>query len=346
MFRLTTLIALLSSASALKANSSAGKAILEKSSRSLEQANDEDNYAWMYDFSLVFSSCHQVTQYAGEDAEDGESVGYINLVKYKLCPSNKCRTGCKGAEYVTDMATFIDSYTEWQMNDQEYKCEQAREGCKCQYYDGDEDVCEATCLKNAGMSQCIEQDGDDDQFDFDLQDYLECKEIDATDSYGNKLFVGPTCSSSGERINLGVFEDDACTSSYTNNAFIDYYGISLPYQSENIVAENCISCEQVNEENGYYQDKEVTPICEESYPQSAKCETNIASYLSSPSTTACEYINHIQLYEKGYKPVSGAASAFFAVMFGISTVLLAGVAVHLYKLNSRKIDLQTDAAIV
>mmetsp|Transcript_14227 Transcript_14227/g.21552 ORF Transcript_14227/g.21552 Transcript_14227/m.21552 type:complete len:343 (+) Transcript_14227:86-1114(+) len=342
MFRLTALVALLSSATALKANSPAGKNLLNKSSRSLE---NEDGYEWLQDFSLVFQSCHKVTQYAGEEAEEGESVGYINLVKYKLCPSNKCRYGCKGAEYVTDMYAFVDAYTEWQMNDQEYKCEQARESCQCQYYYGDEDVCEANCFKEKGMSQCIEEN-EDDKFEFDLQDYLECREVDAQDAYGNNLFVGPTCSSSGERINLGVFTDENCSTEYSNSAFIDYYGISLPYQSENIVAENCISCKQVEVENGYYKDAETTPICEESYPQSAKCESNIASYISYPSTSACEYIENIKLYEKGYKPVSGAASTFFAVVFGISTVLLAGVAVHLYKMNSRKIDLQTDAAVV
>ncbi len=111
-------------------------------------------------YSMQFQSCHLVTQYAGEEAEDGSGVAYRHLVKYKLCPSNKCGYGCKGAEYVTDMFEFVDAYTEWQMNDQEYKCEQIRENCNCNYYYGDDQACENKCYYDAGMSECIEQQND------------------------------------------------------------------------------------------------------------------------------------------------------------------------------------------
>lgn len=351
MFKLTTLLAVLASAAALKSDSPAGKALLSKS-RQLEDENDNNNegdannnnYEWLMNYSMVFQSCHRVSHYNGADGgDDGQAISYSNVVKYKLCPSNKCRYGCTGAEYLTDMDSFVDSWTEWTMNDQEYKCEQQREKCSCDYYD-DQQACYNSCFSKAGMSECIEQEADDNAFNFNLQEWLECRESEALDTYGNALYVGPKCSENGEQINLGVFKDDQCTQEYSSKVFATYYGgNSLPYQNTNIVAENCISCKQMSE-NNYYA--ELEEICEETYPSSAKCETNLAKYLSYPQTDDCAYVTNIKMHEVNYKPISGAASTFFAVVFFISTIVLAGVAVHLYKLNNRKIELHTDAAVV
>jgi len=171
---------------------------------------------------------------------------------------------------------------------------------------------------------------------------LQCTKSEALDKYGNSLYVGPKCSKNGEQINLGVFSDDACTEEYSSAVFAQYYGgNTLPYQNKNIVAENCISCKEYD---NYYAS--LTPICEEIYPSSAKCETKLAKYISYPSTEACPYVNNIRLYEKNYKPVSAFASTFFAAVFFISTIALAGVAIRLHRLNSRKIKLSTNAAIV
>ena len=82
------------------------------------------------------------------------------------------------------------------------------------------------------------------------------------------------------------------------------------------------------------------------YPEAGKCETNIAKQIYYPNTQGCDFINSIKLYEKGYKPVNGRVATAFAVIFGMATVALAAVAAHLFQLNNRKIDLQSDAAIV
>ena len=159
MIRLSTLITLLSSVSALNVESLEGQALLAKS-----RGLDENAYSWVMGYSMVFQSCHTVSQYVGDDGEDGQPVQYRNLVKYKLCPSKKCRYGCSGAEYVTDMNSFVDAYTEWQMNEQEYKCEQVRENCNCNYYYGDDEACENKCYSDAGMSECIEEANDVSEF--------------------------------------------------------------------------------------------------------------------------------------------------------------------------------------
>ncbi len=184
---------------------------------------------------------------------------------------------------------------------------------------------------------------------------MECKESEAYDSNDNVLYVGPKCSDNGEQINLGVFTDQYCTEPYSSAIFATFYnGNILPYQDENIVAENCIACKRSNNNNNnnnnYYNNNnnyyEMVEMCEEMYPNSMKCETNLQKYLAYPITSGCDYISNIRLYEKNYKPVSGFASTFFAVVFGLSTVALAAVAANLYRLNARKIELSTDAAVV
>ena len=176
---------------------------------------------------------------------------------------------------------------------------------------------------------------------------MECKEIEYQDAYGNPYFVGPKCSSNGQRINLGVFKDEFCTQSYDDSVFASAYGISLPYQSESIVSEYCISCkvEDANN-NGYYQDPEITEICEQSYDQSAKCESKLSSSLAYPITSGCSYINNIALYEVGYSPTSKSAAVGFAVFFGITTAALAGLAFKLHSDSKKTINLNSDDGAV
>ncbi len=133
-------------------------------SRRLEDGDQEADYSWITDFSLVFDSCHVVDTYNFEENEGG--IVRNNLVKFKLCPSNNCMTSCSGAEYMAPMDEFVNSYTEWKMNDVEYKCEQVRENCDCENRDDDEG-CEAQCYTNAGMyDECVEQEKGDDVSSF------------------------------------------------------------------------------------------------------------------------------------------------------------------------------------
>ena len=159
--KFTILSALLTAASALKSNSPSAKSMVSNSRRA-EDGGDYD-YSWIVDYSLVFDSCYVVDSYNFEDGDDNGIVS-TSLVKYKMCETNNCMTGCTGAEYLVPMDQFVNSFTEWQMNDQEYQCEQKRESCGCDNDQvDDEDACEAQCYQAAGMyDMCVEaEDGDD-----------------------------------------------------------------------------------------------------------------------------------------------------------------------------------------
>jgi hypothetical protein len=357
--KFTVLASLITAASALKANTSTGKNLLSNSRR-VEGEADEVDYSWIGDYSLQFASCHTVESVnfnADGDNEDGASaVGSSTIVKFKLCPTDDCGYNCKGAMYLTSMAAFVNSYTEWQMNDAEYRCEAQRETCEtdCQYYEGEEDTCYYNCFSAVGMADtcgyaAAAEDGEEqeEQEEFNLQEYLECKELEA-DAYGVVYYVGPKCSSNGQRINLGVFTDQYCTTSYASNIFTTIYGTTLPYTEDSMVSEYCIACNAADgaNNNGYYEDVELTEICDESYAKAAKCENAIASSLSSPDNSACDYMSKLYMYEVGYAPSNQSTAVALAVIFGLSTVALAAIAVKATMDTKRKIGLNDDSAVV
>lgn len=316
--------------------------------------NADSDVSWMPNYSIQFDSCHNVRNYNMNEYGDVTST---NLVKFKIVASNKCGSRSKGAaEYLVDMGTFVNAYTEWQMNEREYKCEQVRESCYCDESD-DKESCEASCYTSAGLSYCVEQQQDDKTFDFNLQEYLECTPLENEnypqyDSYGAviQFYVGPKCGKRGEKINLAVYTDEYCSQEYDDSIFAKITGMSLPYQSASMVSEACISCNKNRANNdGYYANPEVTEICEETYTYATKCETNLAGSIYYPDTSGCDYVTNIRSYEVGYTPRSGGAIVFFAVLFGLATAFLA---YQTYKMRqrapggSRSIALNSDAAVV
>jgi len=343
---LALLSTLLSStaASTISTTSKLGKNLLSKARR-VEDGGEQGDYAWLSNYAIQYDSCHTVTEYNFEEGGGDESPIYKNrLVKFKLCPANKCGYGCSGPEYLVDIMTFVNLYTENKLNDEEAACENVRETCDCEYA-YDDDVCEAECYQAAGLSYCIEND--DDGEEFDLQEYLECQQI-YEDGYGVPYYVGLKCSDSGEKINLAVFTDEFCT----QEGELTYYnkatgGQNLPYRYENIVAENCIDCQDIEyDEYGYAQNYDLKEVCTESYEVAAKCEQNMANDLAYPNTDACDYIANLYLREDNYKP--NTIAVVLAWMFLISTLALAALSVRLHMMASNKIKLnsQTDGAVV
>ncbi len=175
---------------------------------------------------------------------------------------------------------------------------------------------------------------------------MECSEIDYESDDDTKYYVGPKCSSNGQAIHLAVFRDEDCTQDYDDGIFMTTYKMSLPYSSTNIVAENCISCTQTDANNGgYYYDKEITEICEESYMKAARCETNLYSQLSYVDETGCEYMTKVESLS-AKQPSSG----FAWVMAGFFACACAGLAflaaqMHL-STRKRQINLSDDSAVV
>lgn len=351
----------------ISASSPAASKLINQSSRARNLDGYYDDITWMADYSLQFVGCHSVVQYAEEGGGGDEALTKLytqNLVRYRLC--KECNTDCEG-EYLVDMGIFVDAYTEYQMDAAEYACEYTRENCNCQYAN-DDDVCENQCYVDAGQDYCVENENEYEE-EFEVQRYLECEEMeiqynnnyynnnnDGGNAYNQngelQFFIGPKCSSDGKKVNLAVYYDEMCSIPAPEGTYTkyNYYGKDLPYAQDSLVEFNCISCEERDEDaqqnyNGYQQDnnREITDMCEETYEESAKCESGMDK--SYPRTIDCDYIQNT-VYKQDANGSSGDGSAVgFAWLFGISTVLLVGYAYHLKKSQQPTMKLSEQGAM-
>jgi len=232
-----------------------------------------------------------------------------------------------------------------------------------------------------GMDSCIEIEGEEE---FEIQEYLECKELDNgnnnnnnNNNYNNnnnnnggynpyqQYFVGPTCSN-GYDINLAVFTDEGCSTKAGSGIYeAMFYGNSLPYENENIVSGDCVECKQVEEKeededdnnnnNNNNQEEEeeeyeILELCEETYEDSAKCESGLNKYYKDES--GCEYINSIlPTLEKATQSITkssgsrsasggGGSATGWAIFFFITAVVMSAYSFFLYrKIHRAKVNL-------
>ena len=318
---------------------------------------------WMAGYSIKYLGCSSIVQIREEGGgEEGESNLYtMNLVKIGLCDSSKSCSSCGNgkAQYVVPMADFIDAYTESKMNAQEQACENVRENCYCDDVDDDE-ACEQQCYQSAGMSQCIQYEGEEE---FQVQEYLDCGEMEAQDedaidydSDGEAIpyYVGAYCAN-GYKINLAVFSDETCSTKVSSNKYSNAnYGSSLPYTSESIVGKGCIACKEVDENADEDQDAdeeenvEIAEICENSYEQAAKCEKGLKNVKSSVDTSGCTFISHVlPVMEHATTKISGktkvvvsATATGFAIFFALTTAVFAAYSFFLFrKIHRAKVNL-------
>lgn len=277
-------------------------------SRSVEDSGYSTDFVG--DYSIVFQSCRNINQWNGDsDQEDANRIVSTNLVRFRLCPSNSCSSkntsGCssKYGEYIVDLDTFVYNY----LTAQEAQNENIKTKCEseCDYYD-ENDACVTKCLKKYGSFTTLYYD--DDGTSFDPLEYAQCS------AYGN-YFVGPSCSSDGKSIQLGLYTDEDCTvSSNCGSSCFKYSGTSL-------ISKSCMSCQS---ENGGANDS-----CTNIYSNSGKCETKMS--IQYPNESACKYIAGIKYLQKD-GTISNSAkkskSASLAIgLISFSSILL-GTYIH------------------
>merc|ERR1712032_260683 len=109
-----------------------------------------------------------------------------------------------------------------------------------------------------------------------------------------ELFVGPYCSANGKQIYLGVFWDETCSLPAPDGTYEQFnYGQALPYASESLIEDGCLSCQERQDANNDDQEDEdeVLEVCELLYEDSGKCEQGLADGVTYyPNTYACEFL--------------------------------------------------------
>lgn len=396
----------------IRAHSRAGKKLLHRARRlDGEEMSWAVNYSLKFE-KCATSSDYYGGYFGGnndnnQDNENWNGVYEQRLVHFKLCPTDSCSSGCSdGADYVIDMNEFVQAYLEHQAEAQEQECESVANNCYCENANDDE-ACEYQCYMNAGIyEQCVEQDNQNNngqqEDEFELEEALECANLDIDEDamqyymYNNndgnnnnynyngnnnnnngqqelELFVGPMCSSNGKSINLGVFMDEFCSYEAPSGIYEGtHYGKALPYSSESIVSNDCISCMAPVEDDGnnnnnqnyynYYnngnngngnngdynynqnqnqnqEEPEILEMCERLYEDAGKCESNLNVYGLYSNTMACDFIKGLgktSVFSAIGDVHVSATPTVLAVLFGATTLVFGGVAYFFHKKLTRQ----------
>jgi len=331
-----TAVSFASAKGGFSVNSQSGQNLMSKARR-VEQDGDMD-MDFMADMSLKFMGCHHISQWNAEaDGDDEVRIESKRLAKFRLCPTDTCNSnsvnGCSSGygDYIVSMDDFLASYLQNKEEVQEQECEYYKaNSCGCNADDDGAEDCYNTCLKNAGMTYCLDadyymDDQQEAQEEFELANYLECTEYEFAEQRRRRLarearrledggeyyeeeeeeqyYIGTYCSSQGGDVVLGVFTDEACTNFVDSNGgrttYYENEGETLPYSDESIVDNDCYSCadeEGANENgNGYYY-PEVKEVCEDVYSVAGKCEQAMydGSGEQNLNNNACQYIDGVQ----------------------------------------------------
>ncbi|EJK74108.1 hypothetical protein THAOC_04242 [Thalassiosira oceanica] len=389
------------SASSIPANSKTGRSIMSKARR-LDQGDMTWAANYSIKFEKCATSNDYYGGYFGgnnnNQNNNGNAAGYNGmyeqrLVHFKLCPSDTCGSDCSnGADYVVDMSEFVEAYLEEKAEAQEKACETAKQSCEYNCQNANDD--ETQCLNDLGLTECMEDDQNQDQGEgqqgeeFDLQEAMECRRLDVDEeaaqyyAYQNNMnngnwnnqqngqqqmefFVGPYCSSDGMSILLGVFMDEVCSFEAPSGVYERFnYGQSLPYSSESLISNECISCMEVKEDENQNQENEngdnnnqqeeeeveVKEMCERLYEPAAKCEGGLTNiYGLYPNTMGCQFIDGLTVSGKArimatISNVSNAAKqaaksatpGVLAGVFALTTLIFAGVAYHFHGKASKQ----------
>lgn len=118
------------------------------------------------------------------------------------------------------------------------------------------------------------------------------------------------------------------------------YGVSIPYSSESLVDNKCISCKEpsdVQYQNYYDQQDadEITESCATLYQYAGKCEQNLPGYMYQDNR-ACTFIENMKSPGILSSVNTNVPAKVFAGIFAVTTVVLATVSALLYQKNSRQ----------
>eukprot|EP00527_Entomoneis_sp_CCMP2396_P001035 CAMPEP_0198143656 /NCGR_PEP_ID=MMETSP1443-20131203/8850_1 /TAXON_ID=186043 /ORGANISM="Entomoneis sp., Strain CCMP2396" /LENGTH=388 /DNA_ID=CAMNT_0043806923 /DNA_START=98 /DNA_END=1264 /DNA_ORIENTATION=- len=377
-FSAVVLASAAASASADVLSGSRASKLIQQSRRVNEDEAEAVELAWATDFSVKYQGCHHIKQWnnAADGADDVRMLTK-RLVRYRMCPSEDCSAskanGCQSGygDYIVDMDTYLSMYWEAKQTDLAMGCQNyVTEYCGECDEDDDAEVCQATCLVNGGMEDCVEDDNAEDgeqQAVIDVEDYFECVQIgnDDNDNDNNNgdnnqdgqeyvYYAGPYCSEQGGAIKIGVFTDDQCTE-FAGKTFYQLTGQSLAYTEESIVEDECRSCKEVQEYNGDQEDYndyngdqedgdededgEPRELCGTLYQSSGKCETYLGDTVGEDyiNENACNYMNGIRMVRTdGLLDVSDARPSAVATAFiVIFAMAFAAMAFYVWYLRTR-----------
>lgn len=329
-------------------------------------------------YSVKFEQCQFVKTFDEEVAAEGETIlATKRFVLFRLCPNSSCGScNYNYGEYLIDLDTYLEATVGYFQNYQEEMCNACNECYNNQNQDGDAngdnanrklqqynvncDSCYNECQKIANM----EENGY-----IDATTFLECTMIYAPeDDSVQALYAGPICAGNGQKIKIGVFEDDQClnqvnkdvddylVSNQGNPAMLSHALLKMTY------LDTCISCKEPenydeNNANDQADADQVIELCENLYDAAAKCESShgfssgYANYYEYENQLAneevvCEFMQSLktgtydeqgEIIVTGASKVGGGSATTGGQKFALTFFILGtvGLAVYAAVLHSK-----------
>ncbi|CAB9517137.1 expressed unknown protein [Seminavis robusta] len=241
----------------------------------------EDSATFEYNdlstYSVVFEKCQFVKAYEDEVAEDEDNdtpLATKHFVVYRLCPSDSCENSCEEnyGTYVVEVDTYLQTTIEYQTQAFEDMC----------------DNCDEKCNEDGGYCSgcgliCYNYENLENNGYVDAAQFVECQELEYGDDDGLQLYIGPTCSSGGDKIAVGLFSDENCWEPYTDLDVEEVLGGKLSYHLLSHASKDegtvCLTCLESNDDEDEQNDQDqadyddVNEMCENLYYAAAKCES-------------------------------------------------------------------------
>lgn len=270
-------------------------------------------------YSLKYAGCSAISTYSDELAQDEDATTVFDTEQYvifRFCPSSKCQEkstyGCMSdyGEYMVPIATWLDIMKDYR--DEEFQryceycqtCAQNNRNLEDAYYSAvNDDGNAAAAADDYGNNAATDDNNKSSNYcayssdcsgyqnvcnydaGVDYSKFFECKEFDVSDDF--TLYIGPHCAKDKTTIVLGAFTDNACTK-YAGNTYDlgTLTGMKLTSSDlEQYYTSDCIPCKESNLPfqsvgNDYYDNDDISELCENLYGYAAKCNRYIGGHTS------------------------------------------------------------------
>jgi len=216
------------------------------------------------------------------NSEEGAPQYGVAIVR--ACPKNSCSAKTAGgcSKGYADLAIPLSDFVEAYIQDQQ---------------------------ENMGLDDAV-----------NIADFSACNEY-VMDDAGVQYYVGPTCTSNGKDIKLGVFEDKYCLQASKTSFETLSNGLTLPFSSGGLVSTQCLSCAE--------EDGSLKQMCATMYEDAAlRCEQwDISHYYWNPvtlvyrfgkDTAGCKYIEWM---DRSPPPFSEWATIFSLLLLVCGTFI-------------------------
>mmetsp|Transcript_31263 Transcript_31263/g.38197 ORF Transcript_31263/g.38197 Transcript_31263/m.38197 type:complete len:396 (+) Transcript_31263:1-1188(+) len=256
----------------------------------LRRLDEEEQEIDLSPYSIKYVKCQFVKAYDDEMAENEEAGTVLmtnRFVIFRLCPSSSCAYNY--GEYLIDMETYLESAVQYQQEQQENMCGYCEEVCanddanrRLRRLEDDLKVDCDTCVSECEDIENMEENGY-----MDASNFIECQQVGEDDD-GTQYFAGARCGSDGEKITIGIFNDEQCSTPDSSASLSNYLeGAELNYDILKAIynQEASISCIQEdwevpedddgngNQNQDEEEEVEINEMCRELYDGAAKCES-------------------------------------------------------------------------